>query len=179
MSRFPSARRLGAAGMLAFAAACSNDSIGPAEITDPAATLADFQAIGNVFTAQQLEGYGAVSAYLAASGVATSQLLGRVLRLTTPDLSLLRGRTLENERRAAELRELVPSFSVTGTQGPIIPDAVTGTTFEWNADSAGYVATAREGAPANGIRFIVYAIDPLTGDPVLPLVETGYVDIMD
>jgi hypothetical protein len=46
-------------------------------------------------------------------------------------------------------------------------------------DSAGYVATARAGAPANGLRFIVYGIDPFTGDPLVPLVETGYVDLMD
>jgi len=179
MSRVPLARRLVAAGLLVFAAACSNDSTAPAEIVDPAATLADFQAIGNVFTAPQLAGYSSVSAYLSSTGGPTSQVVGRVLQLTAPDPGLLRGRTVENERRIEELQRLVPSFSVAVAQGPIIPDAVTGTTFEWNVDSAGYVATARAGAPANGIRFIVYGIDPLTGDPLVPLVETGLVDLLD
>ncbi len=179
MSRSPYARRLVAAGMIAFATACSSDSSGPAEILDPAATLADFQAIGDVFTAPQLEGYSAVSSFLSNSGPAATQVLGRVLQLTAPDPGLLRGRTVENEQRIEELRGLLPSFGMTGTQGPIIPDEVTGTTFEWNVDSAGYVATARAGAPANGIRFIVYGIDPLTGDPLVPLVETGHVDLLD
>ena len=179
MSRFLSARRLVAAGLLAFAAACSNDTSAPAEILDPAATTADFEAIGDVFTAPQLAGYSSVSAYLSGSAVASSRVLGQVLRLTAPDTGLLRGRTEANEQRLEELRGLVPSFSVAGAQGPIIPDAITGTTYEWNVDSAGYVATARAGAPANGIRFIVYGIDPFTGDPIVPLVETGYVDLMD
>jgi len=179
MSRVPFARRFVAAGLLAFAAACSNDSTAPAKILDPAATLADFEAIGDVFTAPQLAGYSAVSSFLSNSGATSSQVMGRVLQLTAPDPGLLRGRTAENERRLEELHGLLPSLSMAGTQGPIIPDAVTGTTYEWNVDSAGYVATARVGAPANGIRFIVYGIDPLTGDPLVPLVETGHVDLLD
>jgi hypothetical protein len=120
-----------------------------------------------------------VSSFLSSSSAASAQVMGRVLQLTAPAPTLLRGRTAENEQRLEELRGLLPSLSLAGTQGPIIPDAITGTTYEWNVDSAGYVATARAGAPANGIRFIVYGIDPLTGDPLVPLVETGHVDLLD
>ena len=39
--------------------------------------------------------------------------------------------------------------------------------------------TDRTGAPANGVRFLLYAVDPVTFQPVEPLVEAGYVDITD
>jgi len=41
------------------------------------------------------------------------------------------------------------------------------------------VPTERAGAPANGIRFILYAIDPLTRQPAEPLNETGFLDLTD
>jgi hypothetical protein len=84
--------RLVVAGVVLLAA-CSNDNMGPAEIDDPAATLADFQAIGAALSAEQLSGYQAVSAHLATGSGPVSQVIGRVLALSTPDISLLRGAT--------------------------------------------------------------------------------------
>jgi hypothetical protein len=40
-------------------------------------------------------------------------------------------------------------------------------------------ATDRTGAPASGVRFILYAINPVTEVPVEPLAEAGYADILD
>lgn len=39
--------------------------------------------------------------------------------------------------------------------------------------------TERAGAPTNGLRFVLYAIDPLTRQPTEPLVETGHLDLTD
>jgi len=61
------------------------------------------------------------------------------------------------------------------------PDAL-GKTFVWDTTSKGYVASNDPGAPANGVRFVVYAVSGgllgLAG-PSLPLTPLGYVDLTD
>ena len=44
---------------------------------------------------------------------------------------------------------------------------------------AGTSLSELTGAPANGVRFILYAINPVTGEPVDPLQEVGYADLLD
>ena len=61
----------------------------------------------------------------------------------------------------------------------VLPAEVLGKTFEYNSGTAQYEATERTGAPANGVRFILYAINPVTEVPVEPLAEAGYADVLD
>ena len=63
--------------------------------------------------------------------------------------------------------------------GLLIPDAIEGVTFVWSAEDSMYVASDQNGAPDNGARFLVYAVNPLTGYPSLPLTEVGYLDMVD
>jgi hypothetical protein len=42
-----------------------------------------------------------------------------------------------------------------------------------------YVQSDLSGAPSNGVRFLLYAVNPVTFSPVEPLAEVGYVDILD
>ena len=71
-------------------------------------------------------------------------------------------------------RSLVPATQI---RASTIPDNVKGKTFVWNVDTRAYVADATgTGAPANGVRFILYAWDVLNG-PMIPLNRIGYVDI--
>jgi hypothetical protein len=58
-----------------------------------------------------------------------------------------------------------------------IPPSLLGTTYVWNADSAGYVTSSQSGAPSNGIRFMLYTLNPI--GPALPLDPLGYVDFTD
>src|SRR5207245_2705004 len=60
----------------------------------------------------------------------------------------------------------------------ILPPEVLGKTLEWNSTTGVYEATARAGAPANGVRFILYSLGT-NGQPVIPLQEIGYVDFKD
>lgn len=63
-------------------------------------------------------------------------------------------------------------------RGPArIPPDLLGTTYVWDADSGGYVASSLTGAPPNGIRFMLYTLAPL--EPALPLDPLGYVDFTD
>ncbi|MFL5403298.1 MAG: hypothetical protein ACJ8BF_10825 [Gemmatimonadales bacterium] len=59
-----------------------------------------------------------------------------------------------------------------------IPPEFLGKTFIYSGGT--YVVSTETGAPANGVRFMLYEIDPLTGLPAdPPLPPTGYVDITD
>ena len=68
-----------------------------------------------------------------------------------------------------------PSFSME----PIFPTNFLGTTFEWDEVLGRYAMTVRAGAPATGVRFILYAVDPFSGEPATPLNEIGYLDLID
>lgn len=62
---------------------------------------------------------------------------------------------------------------------PQLPPGVRGVTFVLDPVSQQYVPdSARLGGPANGVRFVLYETDSLTGQPDLA-VETGYVDLTD
>lgn len=68
-----------------------------------------------------------------------------------------------------------PSFAME----PIFPSNFLGTTFEWDDQLGRYAMTERTGAPATGVRFILYAVDPFSGQPALPLNEIGWLDLID
>ena len=82
-------------------------------------------------------------------------------------------------RRAALSAKGFNHRNVTSVALAVIPVEVLGKTFEYNSTLAQYEATERAGAPVNGVRFIVYAINPISGIPVEPLTEAGYADVLD
>jgi hypothetical protein len=76
--------------------------------------------------------------------------------------------------------KVIQGFSMSANSAePVFPPELLGTTFEWDFAEGHYVPTERTGAPANGVTFILYAIDPLTRVPVEPLVETGFLNLTD
>jgi hypothetical protein len=76
--------------------------------------------------------------------------------------------------------QFVRSSALAGSSAePVFPPELLGLTFEWNFAEGHYLPTERAGAPVDGMRFILYAIDPLTRVPVEPLVETGFLDLTD
>jgi hypothetical protein len=82
-------------------------------------------------------------------------------------------------RRVARSAAGFNSRTVTSVALAVLPAEVLGKTYEYNAETAQYEVTARPGAPANGVRFIVYAINPITQVPTEPLTEAGYADVLD
>lgn len=62
----------------------------------------------------------------------------------------------------------------------LLPDSLMGSTLVWNPSTGAYeVDASRTGGPSNGIRFIYYAVDPVTKKPAQPLNELGYIDLTD
>lgn len=159
-------------------AACKDDPVAPRSLADPQATMDQLAALDDVFNSQVLTSFTALSGSgsIAPPAAAPFAALRSAVRTSNPldRSSMLRpyGRNIE---RAQALRHVVPTLA----SAVIIPPEQRGTTFEWNTTNDLYEPTARTGAPAQGVRFILYAIDPLTIQPVEPLVEVGYVDLLD
>lgn len=63
--------------------------------------------------------------------------------------------------------------------GLLIPDEIAGTVFVWSVVEGRYVASDLAGAPANGVRFVYYAVDPVSGEPAEPLNDLGHIDLID
>jgi hypothetical protein len=61
----------------------------------------------------------------------------------------------------------------------LLPQRVRGATLSWEAARARYVTGQEPGAPSDGARFVLYAIDPATGRPAQPLSPVGHVDVTD
>lgn len=77
------------------------------------------------------------------------------------------------------LTRVVPFLSPT-QPAVIFPADLLGTTLIYNAGTGKYeVAPDSSGAPLNGIRLILYAVDPIFHQPVEPLTQVGYLDLTD
>lgn len=121
-----------------------------------------FEVSSNIFNAiGAIAGFGgptAVSPMLpfeTMKGMRPSALLSR--RLTMPT---------------------APTMSAAAA-GFLLPDELLGQTFVWDPQ-AGYVVDEQAtGAPANGVRFVYYAVDPFSGQIVEPLNALGYMDFRD
>ena len=74
----------------------------------------------------------------------------------------------------------LPAPRSQGLTAALFPPGTLGKTFVWDTTAHGYVASSDPGAPANGVRFVVYAVGgPLLVQPSLPLSPLGYVDLTD
>jgi hypothetical protein len=151
--------------LLNFMAACSDDTTGSDFQLDPESTAAIMEDL----VADFFEGNEAATS-LMYLGESIFQALGGGV----PGL---------NASPPAEIAGGIPNhlFSnpVYRAAAANIPDIFEGVTFEWDEVEEGYLPSERTGAPANGVRFILYAVNPITGLPVSPLIEQGHLDISD
>jgi hypothetical protein len=61
----------------------------------------------------------------------------------------------------------------------LFPANVLGKTFEYSTQTGRYAAGSRPGAPANGVRFLLYEADPDGQQVMIPLEELGVLDLND
>jgi hypothetical protein len=88
----------------------------------------------------------------------------------------LRGLTSAFRLKIVELLTTVPSAS----RAMDIPPGLLGQTLVYDPSTTSYVIDpSRTGAPANGVRFVLYEVHPTSGLPVEPLVEIGHADVVD
>jgi hypothetical protein len=165
-----SARRVSAvASLLLLAAACSRDN-GPSEF-NPAGATADLNAAATAFQSAAVTSYGVLGGDIAVA------LGGSAAVVMSPALAV--SGTSSRERYARAVTRMLPSSSRIQASTAAVPDAALGTTYVWDSTNDMYVQSDLSGAPSNGVRFLLYAVNPVTFSPVEPLAEVGYVDIID
>ncbi len=146
---------------LLLGTACEN-STAPPKI-DPAVLTGATAQIAASLEAPVTRSLGSLSAYLA-------QL--RSIGSLTPPLAAARIGSVGFGARL--VARLAPGAAV----GPL-PDTLWGKTLEFSCASGTYATTARPGAPAQAVRFILYATGSSGGSIACPPAELGHADFAD
>lgn len=180
--RFPRWLTAVAATLPLLFAACGDSATGPgaAKPVDPLAMAANIQDLDEIFTTPVFQSLGLASSYspALAGPLATLRTLSRAAQATLG----ARGALSSRERRSVTMNLRAALVPPSGPSSAVVlPPELLGKTFEWDTVGfAGYVVTARQDpdAPADGVRFILYALDAF-GTPILPLHELAYADLKD
>jgi len=164
------------AGCVAATAACSDNPIVPTTIPNPPVTDQDLRALDSAYSSDALAVSEGAS-WLISTPLRSTPLapLAAALRITlppAPGAAVRRGAISPADAR------LVAGLARSASRGPVIPAALLGRTFEWDPDSVAYLVSRRIGAPANGVRFILYRPDSVTSYPD-NRVAIGSLDIID
>ena len=148
-------------------AACS-DGVGLNDTPfDPTASAADLQVVQGAFAANVFES-------LALSNLVPDTAASPVPLLQASLAAASSGTRWEAQAAAQQLR----AYSLAGAAaGSLIPLDLLGRVYDRDP-VLGYRHDAlRTDGPANGVRFILYEIDPITRTP--GTTEIGYVDLLD
>src|SRR3712207_1381042 len=168
-------------------AGCGGESTPDAPF-NPTGTTADLQAMNQTFASPAFNSFSTFSlmfdAALGGAPIIAASTSALDIRGKTPQ-GIRAAAVRSAQRLAATLRPVArPAMSASSSTHPnqslmAVPPEVAGKTFEYDPVTGSYAAGVRTGAPSNGVRFILYAVDPVSYMPVEPLTETGYVDLTD
>src|SRR5205807_3430389 len=171
MSRFPRGRQLLCAIPVALQACGGGGSTGPApkpaRLSNPDSTAAQLQSLTAPFETDAFLNFAALHQHTGPAGAALAATLSPMVApaVTTPVVAP--GRVW----RSALVTSPVASA--------IFRDTVRGKTFVWDTTAARYVTSTAAGAPANGVRFVLYTTQPPISEPSRPLTAMGYADLTD
>ena len=148
--------------------ACSGDTTSTELDYDPAATVAQLEAVVGPLVQGENAFYG-----LYAAGQALGQFSD-----TEPPQDLLGFRpALEPRARAVEARRTEEAL---WSAQVAFPPEIVGQTLVWDAPRNRYVVDeTRTDAPQDGVRIVHYTMSQSSATPLLPLQEIGYIDLMD
>jgi hypothetical protein len=151
-----------AAGLVALAACSGNVAPNDQAAFDAARVEAGIRSVERAANAPALESFRALGQHVGAVGVQAG------------------GAASGSARLVRALDRIVDATRFTGAAlVPIIRSSVLGTTFVYDPAQKRYVADpARTGAPANGVRFILYEVEAESGTPI-PEREVGHADLTD
>jgi hypothetical protein len=160
-------------------AGCGGDS-GPDAPFNPAGTSSDLEAMNSTFGSPTFASFSTFSLMFDAAlgGAPIISASASALDIRAGGTAGMRAAAV---RSAQRLMAILPRRTSEGFSASVaaIPASVAGKTFVYDLATAGYVASDRALLASNKVRFILYAVDPVTFAPVEPLVETGYVDLTD
>lgn len=161
-------RKFGSGVLILAAAAACGDSTGPEDF-DPVETQQKAELVLAAFENPAFVSLAALQNLSFGGPLLSATVPMAPSELTTPALG---------SRLRAFLGAL-PSFG-TASSLAIFPADLLGATFVWNQGQGGYAEDPNAtGAPSNGVRVLLYTVNPITRQPVMPLDPRGYLDITD
>jgi hypothetical protein len=152
---------------------------------NPTGTTEDMEAVNSSFESSAMASFSTFGlmfdAALGGSPIVTASKAALEVRNALPsqgDGAAVRAAALRSARRLAAMvpRGSHPQLSASVAA---LPSEVAGKTFVYDAASGSYIVSDRPSLALDRVRFILYAVDPVTREPVTPLVETGYVELID
>jgi hypothetical protein len=166
-------------------AGCGGESTPDAPF-NPTGTTADLQAMNSTFASPTFASFSTFSvmfdAALGGAPIIAASTSALDIRGKTPQG--IRAAAVRTAQRLAATLRSGRGMSATSSTHPsqalaAVPAEVAGKTFIYDPVAGSYSASDRTGAPANGVRFILYEVDPVSYAPKDPLTEVGYVDLTD
>lgn len=150
---------------------CGSDRATAPPAFDPERVSADVDATISSLNAAPFESFAAMSVHFGLSPFA-----GSVAGSARDFASQGDAEASATERIGSVTRRLlgVPAMSSV----PVFEPSALGTTFVFDQSEGRYVPSRRGGAPANGVRFILYAVNPVTHETLVSS-EIGYADLLD
>jgi hypothetical protein len=173
----PGRPRWGLAVVAVLAAACNNPTAPQAHLANPQQLSSDLQAVSGVLQSSVLASFGVVGS-AAGSPATVATPAGALLQaapITTPQTT---GQAYLAAPRRLQAFRLAAGTLGSGISASVIPPQFLGQTFVWDDATHQYVVGADAG-PTNGVRIILYALDPLTGNVAEPSNAVGFVDLLD
>jgi len=178
MSRFPRGRQLLCAIPFALQACGGGGSTGPApkpaRLSNPDSTAAQLQSLTAPFETDAFLNFAALHQHFGPAGSALAATLSPI-RAPAVTPSLAPGLMLTD----ATTRVWWRAPATSPVAAAIFRDTVRGKTFVWDTTAARYVTSTAAGAPANGVRFVLYTTQPPISEPSRPLTAMGYADLTD
>jgi hypothetical protein len=170
-----SALTLAAAAVMA---GCGSEST-PTVPFDPAGASDDLEAVNTTFASPAFTDFASLSVLFDAALGGAPMVSSSAQAIDLRNGGTVKGAQAAAARSAERISRMMPRAArrPISAAAASIPPEYLGKTFIYSNGS--YVVTAQTGAPSNGVRFWLYAVDPVTGLPASPLNQTGYVDIMD
>jgi hypothetical protein len=168
-------RSVALVGLLAFAAGCGSDSTAPDAPFDADGTSSDIGAMNEAFNSPALEAYSSASTSISA---VVGDEAAVAVKLAPTGALLTGGKASALRYARSIVLSYVRRHSSPTMAAMEIPAQYQGVTFIWDVETHQYAPSDLTGAPASGVRFILYAVNPVTQQPIEPLVPIdGYVDI--
>jgi hypothetical protein len=159
-----------AAALLAIVAvgACSDSTAPTIDNIDALAASAKLEPVLGVMQQGAMNSFASLGEAGGLPASASSAALSAVAHLTT---TAARGRPDASAPRLAR--------AVAQSAADVIPPEARGMLFTYNETTGEYEGAPSAEAPSNGIRIILYAVDPLTWQITSPLTPIGHVNLLD
>lgn len=165
------------AAVCAVLTGCGGDS-SPTVPFNPAGATADLEALNATFDSPTFASFSSQALLFDAAlgGAPLVSASAAALDTRGSRSTGLRAAAVRSGQRLARILPQVADRNFSASSAAIPPEYV-GKTFVYSGGA--YVVSSLSGAPSNGVRFLLYAVDPVTFLPATPLNQTGYVDLTD